>query len=859
MKKLINKIVSVITLILLLTATLIMMVNASTAPPGYPAVNPPMITSGYIAVAPNTIGIGQNATVNLWVEPPPRVPTGYTNALVTRNYGFSGIQVTFIKPDGTNITFAPVDPSEVHAGITTPGLTEIGGAMYFYYAFNQAGNWTATFSYPGETFVQPGFPNDTIYYEPCTASAFHFTVQTQPVNAGIINGSPYSALPTSYWQSPVNSNNREWSVLDGDWLQSGYNELSTKYNPYSTGPTTAHIVWTKQQVLGGLVGGQWGSNSYFGGQTPIILDGNVYYNNVAGGTFTCLSLTTGQVLYQANGTFNDGWNIFPPYQVAAEANEGVIADYLVSYSLTSTSSLGASGGLTSAGSQAITSPSTTSWNFYDPMTGALVKTLTNACGNLEGVAFTDGNPIVYAAEAYGWNTTLPDEFAEESLIEWNFTAVTNNNWQTGVMWNVSIRQSNGMGVGDGRLTLTLADYPTAGVVVVKPTNAGQEMMGFSDSTGKYLWEVNTSWVDLSNEPGYGWGSPNGPIIEYDAVNSSLVAFNVLTGAEAWSTQVGTYPWGDIPSYYGVMTPDTLCLGRFDGNIYAVNMTNGNLEWTFSTGTTGETVEGAYIFGGSSFANNGNPGAGADGMIYMATQTNYRGEPKDRFTQLYCVNATSGQEIWQVDGAIAPGALANGYLLGVNDNDGLLYAFNKGLTATTVTATPGTGNLVTIQGTVTDQSPGQTCLGIPEKGTPAIADQYMTPWMNYLFMQDPEPTNATGVPVTVTITDPNHNIIANLQATSDINGVYAISWTPPSINGTYIFSTSFAGSNSYYPSNGETAFSVGQTTTSVPTAAPQTNIATSSELLTYIVVGVIAIIIAIAVVGAFIMRALSKRP
>ena len=835
------------------------MVNAqTTSPPGFPSVNPPMITAGYIAVAPNPIGINQNATVNLWIEPPPRVPTGYTNAFVSRNYGFSGVQVTFTKPDGTNVTFAPVDPSEVHAGITTPGVTEIGGEMYFIYAFDQAGKWSATFSYPGETFVQPGFPNDTIYYQPCSAPYFNFTVQTQPVNAGIINGYPYSPLPTDYWQSPVNTNNREWSVLNGDWLQSGYNNLSTKYNPYSTGPTTAHIVWTKQQILGGLVGGEWGSQSYFGGQTPIILDGNVYYNNPAGNTFTCLSLTTGQVLYVANGTFTHGWNIFPKYQVAAQANEGIINNYLLSIPLTSTATLGAAEGGANSGAQPITKPSTTSWNFYDPMTGALVKTLTNACGNLQAVAITDGNPIIYATEAYGWNASaaLPQEFEEESLIKWDFGAVVNNNWQTGVVWNVSLRQPNGMGVGDGRLTITLADYPAAGVVIVKPTNAGQEMEGFNDVTGQYLWRVNTTWVDLSNLPGYGWGGPNGPIIEYDGTKESLVAFNVLTGAQMWSTQVGTYPWGSIPSYFGIMSSDTLFLGRYDGHIYAINMTNGNMEWNFSVGTTTETVEGTWIFGGSAFANNGNPGAGADGKIYMATQTNYRGQPKTRFTQLYCIDATSGQEIWQVDGGIAPGALANGYLLGVNDNDGLLYAFNKGLTATTVTATPGTANLITIQGTVTDQSPGQTALGIPEKGTPAISDEYMTPWMNYLFMQDPKPNNATGVPVTVSITDPNHNIIANLNATSDINGVYAISWTPPSITGTYIFTASFAGSNSYYPSRGETGFSVGETTTPTTTAVPNANLATTADIMTYFIVGVIAMIIAVAIATVLILR---KRP
>ena len=61
--------------------------------------------------------------------------------------------------------------------------------------------------------------------------------------------------------TPLTSDNREWSTISGDWLISGYNNAATKYNPYSTGPTTAHIVWATQQVLGGLIGGQWGSDA----------------------------------------------------------------------------------------------------------------------------------------------------------------------------------------------------------------------------------------------------------------------------------------------------------------------------------------------------------------------------------------------------------------------------------------------------------------------------------------------------------------------------------------------------------------------------------------------------------------------
>ena len=48
----------------------------------------------------------------------------------------------------------------------------------------------------------------------------HFTVQTGTVLAGLLNGYPWSPLPNSnvYWSYPINSNNREWNAISGDWL-----------------------------------------------------------------------------------------------------------------------------------------------------------------------------------------------------------------------------------------------------------------------------------------------------------------------------------------------------------------------------------------------------------------------------------------------------------------------------------------------------------------------------------------------------------------------------------------------------------------------------------------------------------------
>jgi hypothetical protein len=262
---------------------------------------------------------------------------------------------------------------------------------------------------------------------------------------------------------------------------------------------------------------------------------------------------------------------------------------------------------------------------------------------------------------------------------------------------------------------------------------------------------------------------------------------------------------------------------------------------------------------------------ADGIIYVEGGHDYS-PPLYKGAQIYAVNATSGQLIWSNLGFMTSGdlAISDGVMVGISSYDNQIYAYGMGRSATTVTA-PATaiplGTQVLIQGTVTDQSPGQTGLGIPAAGTPAIADQYQSLWSQYLWMQQPMPTNATGVPVTLTAVDPNHNTQNIGTVTSDITGKYAISWTPP-VPGVYTITASFAGTNSYYSSKDETHIVVSAATaaaqpiqtptitatpppTATPTASPTVTItpvpppSSAGIPTTYIVIAVIAVIVVVA--------------
>jgi len=99
-----RKTICSLSLILLLAMTF-MMAFAQPAS-GQAGVPQPEKTVGFASVAPTLVGVGQTATVNLWVFP---LPTKYDYDSAYN--GFYGVTVTFVRPDGTKDTFMPTDPT----------------------------------------------------------------------------------------------------------------------------------------------------------------------------------------------------------------------------------------------------------------------------------------------------------------------------------------------------------------------------------------------------------------------------------------------------------------------------------------------------------------------------------------------------------------------------------------------------------------------------------------------------------------------------------------------------------------------------------------------------------------------------
>jgi hypothetical protein len=139
------------------------------------------------------------------------------------------------------------------------------------------------------------------------------------------------------------------------------------------------------------------------------------------------------------------------------------------------------------------------------------------------------------------------------------------------------------------------------------------------------------------------------------------------------------------------------------------------------------------------------------------------------------------------------------------------------------------------------------------GTPAISDAWMTPWMEYLYMDQPYPAGATGVSVSIDAVDPNNNFVHIGDAVSDITGAYSYVWTTPDIPGKYTIVATFSADNSYYSSSGETAAVVVS-----PAATPTPPAAAPAPDYTPIFAGIIVAVIVAIVIGILNLVMLRRR-
>ena len=801
----------------------------------------PLTTAGYITVAPLLVGVGQEATVNLWVYPTP-----HDYAQSPAYQGFSGVTVTFMKPDGSKDSFKPLDGTGQYA----PGQTESLGTLYFFYGPDTAGDWSVSFTMPEQNITDS---SGTVLYTGCTSNTFYFEVQTDPVDAGLLNGYPWSPLPNdnAYWSYPINSNNREWSAISGHWLLYGntktrsiHDVTGNSWQPYGSGPNTPHIVWDQEIGAGGLVGGDSGSLSYLPGgpgilaggfdHGAVIMAGKVFTNLPNTNEFECIDLTTGNVLYTMPGQIHGGLDM-PGNAYAQNRNNNsvVLAN---SFGAAPTSYLFGTDGNIMAGTY------TTKWNFYNPYTGTLMQSISNVTASilapLMAYQLIDGTPLAYG---------ITGDFT--SLFAWDMSKVVNNNWPTGITWTRPLSNGGITAIISPSILGVTSDLST--VVVTGAFDGTNQYAGFSTKDGASVWNLTLPYsVGLA----FNLVGPDDFVVYYP-VDATFKCYSMLNSRLLWtSPRFSSSPWATNFNAYSSESNDNnnLYVMFPDGTIAALSLETGQLVWHNSPTPSTEYVNnakpyytGMVLVGGNIYA-------------YAGYSLAYEINPVPREAVLVCINSTTGNTTWTLNGGINPKAAANGYIIGLGEYDGNLYCLGKGTTATTVTIKNdiiAKGASTLIQGTVIDKSPAtqdDTAQTLFPNGVPAVADEDMSEWMDYLYMQNAtllnNPPTPKGVTVRLSVVDPNSNCYEIGTVTSDSSGLYKLAWTPE-IEGEYTVYATFDGSSSYWGSYATTALGV---TAAVATATPEPQQAVPDYTLA-IIGSTIAIILAVAIVGLLILR------
>jgi outer membrane protein assembly factor BamB len=795
----------------------------------------------YLVAFPSPVGVGQDIIITWALHIPP--PT--SNGAYGDRWTFT-VEVT--TPSGSNENLGTFISDPIGGGYTLYTPTEVG--TYYFQAFFHEQVLAGNNPHP-----DPNNPYNNSPYIGDTFLASQSELVPVVVQQEQLKSFEPTPLPTDYWTRPIYATNREWSTIAGNWLQDSINSPSSSgYNMYTTGPETAHIMWAKPLDDGGIIGGQVGDISYYTGSSyeakwspPIIMQGRLYYNQPLsdksyssrdltlsdGQALVCVDLRTGEELWRINGLGVD---------------MGLIYDY------ESPNQHGAIPYLVHKGS---------TWTFYHPLTGSFLFNITNVPSGTPAVG-RYGEGLIYqwnhnAGWLACWNCTAsPDELlGEESgtnMWQWRPVGKTIDG-RTCYVWNATIPKDLPSYSRD--FSYVIYDdnnnpemiIASSGCVDRYTTNDPFTMYAISlkpGREGELLWRKDYALpiAGASMDPGYGIGIDQENRVFAIPLKTTMqwYGYSMDTGAQLWGP-TDPEPALDFYRMYPIAGYGNLYSGGYSGVLCAFDMKTGTLVWKSSTDPCG--LEGPYpnwpMYDDGKLL--------ADEKIYITTSEHSHTQPLYREWTFYCFDAETGTGIWNITGLMAHPAIADGYLVTLDHMDLRIYCFGKGPSATTVKAEPAVisqGASVLLTGTVTDQSPGA-------KDTPAIADEDMTAWMEYMYHQRPIPMNAKGVPVKLETLDPNGNFYEIGTVTSDASGMYKLMWEPP-VPGEYTIIATFEGSDSYGSSYAETAIGVGPAPAAGGQIEPEP---TQGFALGTTELAIIAVVI-IAVVGIVAFWALRKR-
>jgi hypothetical protein len=797
---------------------------------------PKIPSYAYLGVLPNPIGVGQQVLFHV----------GITRQLSLVGMGWEDLSITIEKPDGTTDTIS---------GITTDSTGGTGRQ----YVPNMAGNYTVQGHFPQQATrvgnTSPGVLTGQ-YMNASDSEVLTLVVLEEPIEFY-----PSQPLPSEYWTRPIDPQLRDWYMVSGHWLTSSPDNLYAPYN--DDAPETAHILWTKPLITGGLVGGDVALESsinfgpvgfetgdaYEGKWTSrFIIAGILIYThstNVDPLIYTAVNLRTGEELwtktfldnrsismcqtfywqtYNYMGTYSyiwvtrgSTWYAFDPFDAThritmtnVPSGDTVVGERGEIYRISVSTS----------------QQRMTVWNMSAliSMTGSFRDTNHNSYD-------AGGSNPTRSSQRRAWamNITIPEglpgsdqriwlndrvvgaSLNDQAVRLWGFslepgregTLLFNNTYDAPAYWEEGGLTVSGFGGG----WVAWSQEDRVAVMWIKET---REHYGFSLETGKYLW------------------GPTKPQYYLDSVEDSVSQVRHIAYGNFYSASVG-------------------------GICYAYNATTGELQWIYEATDPYHD----YLMANTWWLK---PMFITDGKIYLSHTEHSANQPMPRGAPFICLNATTGEEIWRINGAFRTTRWGGRAIIGdsviatMDTYDQRLYAIGKGPSDIIVTAGPKSsvhGSGVVVEGMVTDVSPGTNDIKLTTRfpnGVPAVSDEDMSDWMLHVYKQFERPADVVGVEVVVSVLDPNDNYYEVARTNGDANGYFGCTFTPE-VPGFYKIVASFEGSNAYYGSFAETYVNVEEAP--LPPIPAEALVLPPTE--SYITAATVAIIIAIAIVGLLLFR------
>jgi hypothetical protein len=799
-------------------------------------------TFAYIHVAPNPVGVGQVTNVLMWVD---KTMGGWGAASAANDVRMHDYKLTITDPDGKTETK------------TWDVIWDTTSSQYTSYTPTKTGEYTFKFDFPEQVCTYAtDYQNDTYLASSATTT---LTVQDEPVTA--ITSYP---LPKEYWTRPIYGENTDWWAISSNWLGTGSPEFKSWNFGYNVaisgavGSQTSHVMWTRPLQTGGVVGDDdyiVPGDTYFEGTAysqrftnPIIAAGKLFYKEPlnyglqTGGPMVCVDIRTGELLWSRTDVpFVSFAYIFSWQDINYH---GVQQPTLVATS--------GRGSPIPAGT----------WVGYDADTGTWLWNATNVPSGSKAMG-PRGEYLQYVMQNAG-----DDENPSYRLLQWNSSKLgimpgLSTGQISGVVdastpdrydWNVSIPWANTMvAAGPYGLSLDFTVLAAYGQDIMLcyngtlPTGGSPSTFGRPISSDPYTYfaiNLNESkgtvgsvlWRKTYDAPSGGISvfvsgadPKTGVFVENHKETMQWVGYNLRTGNKMWGPSGGSTAFDYYGNDFGGSSVGYLAYGNLyysghAGIVYCYDAITGNLLWTYGNGGEGNSTS-----SGAQMAYGNYPTmieAIGNGIVYTSVIEHTVNTPIYKGARTRAINATDGTEIYTLSdyGSSWTQAIADGYTTFMNGYDNQIYAVGRGPSDTTVAASPKVsvyGSSVLVEGTVIDTAAGtqqnEQAARFPD-GVPAVSDESMSDWMEYVYQQKPRPTDVTGVEVVISVLDPNNNIYEVGRATSDADGMFHCAFTPE-VPGEYTVIATFEGSNGYWPSHAKTAINVEEAPTGTPEPTP----------------------------------------